>query len=159
MGTKRQRPSPRSSPILYHFARLVHYCAKQSDRHCTGHISKPSVYEDQRNLRVRASRERCCQLSSVNYPARAETFVHLLNFPRSTLEQYYPSILNVLLNRLQNTKTEPFTLRFVRLYHFISAKVDKGLGADFFISKLDQVQEGCALIERSLLTYYRSALT
>lgn len=63
-------------------------------------------------------------------------------FSRSTLEQYYPSILNVLLNRLQNTKTEPFASRFVRLYHFISAKDDKGLGADFFISKLDQVQEG-----------------
>ncbi|CAF9915514.1 MAG: importin-alpha export receptor [Alectoria fallacina] len=64
------------------------------------------------------------------------------NFPPSTLEQYYPSILNVLLNRLQNTKTEPFASRFVRLYHFISAKDDEGLGADFFISKLDQVQEG-----------------
>lgn len=66
----------------------------------------------------------------------------IANFPPSTLEQYYPSILNVLLNRLQNTKTEPFASRFVRLYHFISAKDDKGLGADFFISKLDQVQDG-----------------
>lgn len=80
-------------------------------------------------------------------------------FPRSTLEQYYPSILNVLLNRLQNTKTEPFASRFVRLYHFISAKDDKGLGADFFISKLDQVQEGYAFVERSSLIYFRSALT
>ena len=65
-------------------------------------------------------------------------------FSRSALEQYYPTILNVLLNRLQNTKTEPFASRFVRLYHFISAMDDKGLGADFLISKLDQVQEGYA---------------
>ena len=71
---------------------------------------------------------------------------------RSMLEQYYPSILNVLLNRLQNTKTESFASRFVRLYHFISAKDDKGLGADFFISKLDQVQEGYALIGGLSLT-------
>ena len=62
------------------------------------------------------------------------------------LEQYYPTILNILLNRLQNTKTESFALRFVRLYHFISAKDEIGLGADFFISKLDQVQEGYALM-------------
>ena len=74
--------------------------------------------------------------------------------PRSMLEQYYPSILNVLLNILQNTKTESFALRFVRLYHFISAKDEKGLGADFFISKLDQVQEGYAYIESFLLTAF-----
>ena len=71
--------------------------------------------------------------------------------PRSVLDQYYPTILNVLLNRLQNTKTESFASRFVRLYHFISAKDDTGLGADFFISKLDQVQEGYALIGGILL--------
>ena len=75
------------------------------------------------------------------------------------LEQYYPSILNVLLNILQNTKTESFALRFVRLYHFISAKDEKGLGADFFISKLDQVQEGYAYIESFLLTAFFSTLT
>lgn len=78
---------------------------------------------------------------------------------RSTLEQYYPHILNVLLNRLQNTKTEPFASRFVRLYHFISAVDDKGLGADFFISKLDQVQEGYAYIEHCSLLESPSALT
>ena len=80
-------------------------------------------------------------------------------FSRSTLEQYYPSILTVLLNRLQNSKTEPFALRFVRLYHFISAKDEKGLGTDFFISKLDQVQEGYAYIEQHSLTAPTSALT
>lgn len=59
---------------------------------------------------------------------------------RSTLEKYYATILQVLLTRLDNSKTEVFKVRFVRLYHFISAKEDKGLGADFFINLTEQIQ-------------------
>ncbi len=40
---------------------------------------------------------------------------------------------------------ENFALRFVRFYHFISARDDKGLGADFFINVTDQVQNKCVL--------------
>lgn len=61
---------------------------------------------------------------------------------RSTLQSYYITILQVLLTRLQNSKTEVFNSRFVRLYHFISAKDDKGLGADFFINTTEQLQAG-----------------
>ena len=46
----------------------------------------------------------------------------------------------MLLTRLQNSKTETFALRFVRFYHFIAARDDKGLGADFFINVAEQVQ-------------------
>ncbi|KAG8532062.1 uncharacterized protein KY384_003699 [Bacidia gigantensis] len=60
--------------------------------------------------------------------------------PQSALQQYYVIILQVLLTRLQSSRTDTFATRFVRLYHFISAKDDTGLGADFFISVADQVQ-------------------
>lgn len=61
---------------------------------------------------------------------------------RSTLEPYYLPIMQALLTRLDKHKTEAFNSRFVRLYHFISAKDDQGLGTDFFIKIVDQVQSG-----------------
>ena len=63
---------------------------------------------------------------------------------RSLLQNYYAPILTVLLTRLQNSRTETFALRFVRFYHFIAARDDKGLGADFFINVSEQVQSGYA---------------
>ena len=66
--------------------------------------------------------------------------VTIASFPPSALLQYYPTILQVLLTRLQNSKTDAFSLRFVRLYHFISAMTSEGLGADFFIQQLEKVQ-------------------
>ncbi|PYI10777.1 Cse1-domain-containing protein [Aspergillus sclerotiicarbonarius CBS 121057] len=62
------------------------------------------------------------------------------NFPPATLEQYFVSILQVILTRLQNSKTETLTLRFVRFYHFVSAQDDKGYSADFIIQVIDKVQ-------------------
>ena len=64
------------------------------------------------------------------------------SFTSSALEKYYAPILQVLLTRLQNSKTETFALRFVRFYHYVSAKDDKDLGADFFIGVTEQVQSG-----------------
>ena len=56
---------------------------------------------------------------------------------------YYVPLTQMLLTRLDTSKTEAFTGRFVRLYHFISASgADKGLGTDFFISVVDQIQAG-----------------
>ena len=66
--------------------------------------------------------------------------VIIASFPPLALQQYYVTILQVLLTRLQNSKTDSFAIRFVRLYHFISAMTDKGLGADFFIQQAEQVQ-------------------
>jgi exportin-2 (importin alpha re-exporter) len=56
------------------------------------------------------------------------------------LEPYFPSIMQIILTRLQNSKTETLTLRFVRLFHFISAHDDKGYSADFVIQVIDKVQ-------------------
>lgn len=64
------------------------------------------------------------------------------SFAPAALEKYYVSIIQILLTRLQNSRTDQFALRFVRLYHFVSAKEDKGLGADFFINVAEQVSNG-----------------
>ena len=48
--------------------------------------------------------------------------------------------MQILLTRLDNSRTDNFALRFVRFYHFFSAMSDKGLGADLFISIADQIQ-------------------
>ena len=67
--------------------------------------------------------------------------VVIASFPPDVLQQYYVTILSVLLTRLQNSRTDSFALRFVRLYHFISAMTERGLGADFFIQQVEQVQK------------------
>lgn len=51
------------------------------------------------------------------------------------------SIMQIILTRLQNSKTENLTLRFVRFYHFISAHDDKGYSSDFVIQVTEGVQE------------------
>ena len=48
--------------------------------------------------------------------------------------------MQIILTRLQNSKTENLTLRFVRFYHFVSAQDDKGYSADFVIQVIDKVQ-------------------
>ncbi|KAH8695090.1 putative chromosome segregation protein Cse1 [Talaromyces proteolyticus] len=62
------------------------------------------------------------------------------SFPSTALEQYFVSIMQVLLTRLQNSKTENLQSRFVRFYHFVSARDDQGYSADFFIQVTDKVQ-------------------
>lgn len=50
--------------------------------------------------------------------------------------------MQVILTRLQNSKTENLSIRFVRFFHFLSAHDQKGYSADFVIKVVDQVQEG-----------------
>jgi exportin-2 (importin alpha re-exporter) len=61
--------------------------------------------------------------------------------PLDALQPYFVTILTLMLTRLSNTKTENFQQRFIAFYHFISARQDKGMGADFFIKVSDQVQQ------------------
>jgi exportin-2 (importin alpha re-exporter) len=68
---------------------------------------------------------------------------------RNALEQYFTSIMQIILTRLQNKKSENLTLRFVRFYHFISAHDEKGYSADFFIQITDRVQDG--YVSRTIL--------
>ena len=59
------------------------------------------------------------------------------------MQNYYVSIMGLILTKLQKSKAESsLHARFVRLYHFISAKADQGLGTDFFIQIVDQIQSG-----------------
>ncbi|KAK5120062.1 hypothetical protein LTR85_006543 [Meristemomyces frigidus] len=63
------------------------------------------------------------------------------SFAVTALENYWMPMFQLMFTRLSNSKTENFTLRFIRFYHLVSALVDKGLGADFFISVSDRVQD------------------
>ncbi|KAL9040431.1 MAG: hypothetical protein Q9180_001912 [Flavoplaca navasiana] len=66
----------------------------------------------------------------------------MANFALSIIGPYFVTILQLLFTRLQNSKTEAFSSRFVRFYHFISSRIDSGLGSDWFINHANQVQEG-----------------
>ncbi|GAB7366650.1 hypothetical protein MBLNU230_g8632t1 [Neophaeotheca triangularis] len=65
------------------------------------------------------------------------------SFPPNSLQTYWQTLLQLMLTRLSNTSTEGFKLRFVRFYHLVASLPDppQSLGADFFISIADQVQE------------------
>ena len=65
----------------------------------------------------------------------------ITNIPLAALENYFVDIVRLMLMRLSNMKTETFQQRFIAFYHFISARQEKGLGADFFITVSDQVQQ------------------
>ena len=58
------------------------------------------------------------------------------------MQPYYTPLMQLILQKLDNTKSDIFKSRFTRFYHLVSAKADEGLGADFFISLLDNVQSG-----------------
>ncbi|KAF2128898.1 Cse1-domain-containing protein [Dothidotthia symphoricarpi CBS 119687] len=60
--------------------------------------------------------------------------------PIEALQPYFVTILQLMLQRLSSMKTENFQQRFIAFYHFVSARQDKGLGADFFINVTDQIQ-------------------
>ncbi len=64
----------------------------------------------------------------------------LCGFPKPALDVYFVPMVQIMLARLSGSRTENFALHFVRLYHLISARDDKGLGTDFFIGVTDQVQ-------------------
>jgi exportin-2 (importin alpha re-exporter) len=82
-------------------------------------------------------------VSSKAYESHAMDLIEAIvtNFPAPALEQYWPSIINLMFSRLSNSKTENFTTRFVKFYHLVSAHTEKGLGADFFIRVADNVQQ------------------
>lgn len=62
-------------------------------------------------------------------------------FPIATLKPYFAPMIQLMLTRLQNSKTENFTKGFVRFYHLVSSRDgDLGLGADFFITVTDSIQ-------------------
>lgn len=83
-------------------------------------------------------------VSSKAYESHAMDLIEAVvaSFAVTALETYWLPMVQLMLNRLSNSATENFKLRFVRFYHLVSALLEKGLGADFFIRIADQVQEG-----------------
>ncbi|KAH7046686.1 CAS/CSE protein [Macrophomina phaseolina] len=65
----------------------------------------------------------------------------IASVPADNLKPYFTPMLTIMLTRLSNSKTETFASRFVRFYHFVAARDDKGLGSDFFITIADSVQQ------------------
>jgi exportin-2 (importin alpha re-exporter) len=63
------------------------------------------------------------------------------NYPAATMERYWIHIITVMLTRLQSQQSTSFHLRFVRFYHFVSSRDDKGFGTDFFVAETDKVQQ------------------
>lgn len=61
-------------------------------------------------------------------------------FPPASLEPFWVQLLSIMLTRLSGKPTSGFILRFVRFYHFVASRDDKGLGADFFVATSDKVQ-------------------
>ncbi|KAF2119186.1 CAS/CSE protein [Lophiotrema nucula] len=79
--------------------------------------------------------------SKVNEVYSFELIECVISFiPAQALQQYFITIIQLMLTRLSQLKTEMFQQRFIAFYHFISARQEKGLGADFFIAVSDQVQ-------------------
>ncbi|OQE21646.1 hypothetical protein PENSTE_c011G09365 [Penicillium steckii] len=64
------------------------------------------------------------------------------SFPPTALQQYFVSIMQIIMQRLQNSKTENLAVRFVRFYHFVTAHDDKGYNPDFVMQVTEQVQQG-----------------
>ena len=56
------------------------------------------------------------------------------------LDRYFVEILNILFKKLDSNPSDSFKLRFVRFYHVVSSRVDRGLGADYFIKHADSIQ-------------------
>ena len=52
------------------------------------------------------------------------------------MQNYYVPLMQLVLQKLDTSKSEATKLRFVRFYHLVSAKVGHNLGADLFVQIL-----------------------
>lgn len=64
----------------------------------------------------------------------------LTNAFSTTLDQWFPTILQLTLAKLQAQPSDSYKQRFVRFYHLVSARTEHGLGADFFIKHVESLQ-------------------
>lgn len=64
----------------------------------------------------------------------------VIHVPTAALQQYWPPIATLLLQRLQSSKTEMLSARFARFYSLVAARTAAGLGADFFIRVVESIQ-------------------
>jgi exportin-2 (importin alpha re-exporter) len=64
------------------------------------------------------------------------------SFPGSALDAYFVTLLTIILNKLQTSPSDSYKSRFVRFYHLVSARVEAGYGADYFIKHSESLQAG-----------------
>ncbi|KAF5706327.1 putative importin-alpha export receptor [Fusarium globosum] len=64
------------------------------------------------------------------------------SFEPAALNDYFGTILRLLYTKLQGTPAESLKLRFVRFYHLVSARLEAGYGADYFIQQSNSVEDG-----------------
>ncbi|KAI9158678.1 Importin alpha re-exporter [Paramyrothecium foliicola] len=63
------------------------------------------------------------------------------SFEPAVVDKYFPTILQLLFTKLQGQPAESLKLRFARFYHLVSARIEAGYGADYFIRQSEQVDE------------------
>ncbi|KAG8412925.1 importin-alpha export receptor [Metarhizium acridum] len=61
------------------------------------------------------------------------------SFEPSALDKYFGTILQLLYTKLQGSPADSFKIRFARFYHLVSARLEAGYGADYFIKQSDQL--------------------
>ncbi|RKP10272.1 Cse1-domain-containing protein [Thamnocephalis sphaerospora] len=75
-----------------------------------------------------------------------------MHLPADQLSGYLPPVLHLLLNRLQSSRTEKFTLAFVSLVCYFAASENPALGPDNTIKMFETVQSGLFVnIARSII--------
>ncbi|KUI61081.1 Importin alpha re-exporter [Cytospora mali] len=63
-------------------------------------------------------------------------------FDGATLDAYFPDVLALVFTKLQSSPSDSYKQRFVRFYHLVSARLEAGLGCDYFISRAEKLQSG-----------------
>lgn len=56
------------------------------------------------------------------------------------LDQYFNTIITLVFTKLQTSPTDSYKMRVTRFYHLVSAKVEAGMGADYFIKHAEAIQ-------------------
>jgi exportin-2 (importin alpha re-exporter) len=65
----------------------------------------------------------------------------ILSISSDALRQYFGTILQLMLGRLSNSRTETLSNRFIRFFHLVSTQDDRGFGTDYFINVTDNIQK------------------
>ena len=85
---------------------------------------------------------RVCEFPPVSASLISYFQIYVLTNRSPAMQQYYTQLLQMILEKLDKSKSDAFHSRFTRFYHLISAKADDGLGADFFIRLIDAIGSG-----------------
>nr|XP_036579148.1 chromosome segregation protein [Colletotrichum truncatum]KAF6786634.1 chromosome segregation protein [Colletotrichum truncatum] len=63
-------------------------------------------------------------------------------FEPTVVDNYFGTILNLIFAKLQGNPPDSLKLRFARFFHLVSARLEAGFGADYFMQHAEKIQEG-----------------